>query len=46
VSCPSSGLPIFAGFSLEEQKKLGEEGEPWCKKRQNICPIEEILETS
>ncbi len=42
VSCPSLEIPVLAGLSFEVQKKLAEEGKAWCKKRQNICPIEEI----
>lgn len=45
VSCQSLGLPVLAGFSLEEQNRLAEEGKSWCKKRQEICPTEEILES-
>jgi hypothetical protein len=46
VSCPSLDLPVLAGFSLEEQNRLAEEGKSWCKKRQEICPTGEITEAS
>lgn len=46
VSCPSLEIPVLAGLSFEVQKKLAEEGKAWCKKRRNICSIEQILETS
>jgi len=46
VSCPSLEIPVLAGLSFEMQEKLAEEGNAWCKKRRNICPIEQISDTS
>jgi hypothetical protein len=42
LSCTSLDIPVFAGFTWEEQRRLSEEGKTWCKKRRDICPIEEI----
>jgi hypothetical protein len=46
ISCTSLEMPVLAGFTWEEQRKLTEEGKTWCKKRREICSIKQISETS
>ena len=43
VSCPSLGIPPLAEAPALT-RRLIKEGKAWCKKRRNICPIDEILE--
>ena len=43
VSCPSLEIPSFADLSPALKKRLNEEKKVWCKKREIVCPIEEII---